>query len=142
MSPWLIDGVELEAEVDHLRAVVDRVADPLGDRRRVAGAVGVEHPHGHDRRAVGEAGQPEPVVGRLGDGPGHERAVALAVERERVVGRRSRSGSTNLVLAKSGRLAELVPVAVGDAGVEDRHDDAAAAGAVVGPQVRPGLRAR
>ncbi len=79
-------GEELEAQVDHLGAVVDRVADAPRDRGLVALAAGVEHPDRHDRGAVGQAGEAEPVVGRLRDDPGHERAVAVAVQRVAVAG--------------------------------------------------------
>ena len=128
--------VELEAQVDDLGAVVDRVADAFGDRRRVAVAVGVQHANGHDPRAVGEAGQPEPIVGRLGDHPGHERAVPLAVERVGVV-RDEVVGVDEAGLREVGRFREALPVPVRDARVEhgDRH--AAAARAVDREHVRP-----
>ena len=85
--------------------MLDRVADAARDRRRVAVAVGVEHAHRHDLRAVGQPGQPEPVVGRLGDHPRDERPMALAIERERVV-RDKVVGVDEVGAGEVGRLAE------------------------------------
>ena len=80
------------------------------------------------------------VVGRLGDDPGDERAVALAVEREARCWRRSRTGATNLVFGEVRSLLEGLPVAIRDAGVEDRDRHALAAGTMIGEQIRPRLR--
>ena len=51
----------------------------FGDRRRFAFALAVEHAHGHDARAEGQAGEAVVVVRGLGDRRGDERAVAVAV---------------------------------------------------------------
>ena len=75
--------------------------------------------------AVRQAGQPDPVVRRLGDHPGHERAVALAIERVRVV-RHEVVGGDELGAGKVGRLPETLPVAIRDPGVEHRHRHAPA----------------
>src|SRR5436305_14924553 len=64
---WADADPELEAQVDDLGTVVDGVADSAGDCCGVAGATGPKNPQRHDRRAVGEAGQREAVVGCLCD---------------------------------------------------------------------------
>ena len=78
-------GGELEAEVDHLSAVLDGEEHAFGDRRGFAFALGVEHAHGHDVRAEGEPGKAVAVVGGLGDRGCDERPVAVAVVRVGVV---------------------------------------------------------
>ena len=72
-------GGELEAQVDDLGVVVDREVDALGDRRRAAVALRVEHADRHQPHAVGQAGDADAVVGRLGDRARDLRAVAVAV---------------------------------------------------------------
>ena len=129
-------GIELEAEVDHLSVVADRVAHAMGDRCRVAVAVAVEDPNRHDRGAVRQPRQTDPVVGALGEDPGHERAVTFTVERE-AVARDEVVGIDEPRAVEIGRAAKAVPVSVGDAGVEDRHGDAAASSTMVGAQVGP-----
>ena len=68
-----------QREVEHLGAVVYRPADAVGDVRRVAGASGVQHLDGHQRRLEGDASDALGVVGGLGDGSRHVRAVAVVV---------------------------------------------------------------
>ena len=131
-------GAELEREVDDVGPAADGEADAVGDRRGVALAAGVEHADGHDRRAVGQAGQPDAVVRRLGDRAGDVRAVAVLV----VAG--SASWLDEVValdearLAEVGRLAEAAAVGVGDAAVEHGDGDAAAAGRAGVDRVLPG----
>ena len=65
---------------------LDRVADPACAIVTASPQpFCVEHADRHDRRAVRQPGQPEAVVGRLGDRAGDERPVALAIERVAVV---------------------------------------------------------
>ena len=80
----LLVAAEVEAHVDHLGAVGDGEADPLGDVGGVAAAVRVEHPHRHQLGPVGEPGEADPVVGLLGDRAGDVGAVAVLVERQAV----------------------------------------------------------
>ena len=94
-------GVELEAHVDHLRAVVDREAHALRDHRRVALAARVEHAHRHQLDAVGQAGQPVAVVGRLGDRARDVGAVAVVIDRVRARVDEVRP-RTNCVVLRSG----------------------------------------
>ena len=71
--------------------MVSRVPDPVGDRRGVAKLVRVEDPHGHDRSAVGEAGETEAVVGCFRNYASDESAVPgpvkrIPIARDEVVG--------------------------------------------------------
>ncbi len=98
----------------------------------------VQHADRHDRRAVGQSGEADRVVGGLRDDPGDEGPVAVAVQRVLVVGheveRRDEVGP-----AEVGRAVELPPVAKGDSRVQHGHDDALTAGAAVPEQVGPGF---
>ena len=120
-------GVELEREVDDLRALAGGVADARADRDAVAGARAVEHAHGHDPRPVGEPGDAEAVAGRLRDRARDVRAVAVEVVGVGVVV--DEVVALDEAVEQVGRA--LVPVAgrVGDAGVEHGDLDAEAAGA-------------
>jgi hypothetical protein len=142
--------VELEREVDHLGAVIDRVADALGDRLLVAIAVVIEHLHRHDRRAVREPGLADRVVRRLGDRARDVRAVAvgivgigvLAVARVAVrpAVRAEVTALGEAVAAEIGRAPERAAILVRDAGVENGDLDALAAGPALGDQVVPRAR--
>jgi hypothetical protein len=75
---------QLEADVDHVGVVAGRPEDAGGDVDGVAGPLRVEHPYGHELRAVGEPG--EEVVGHLspkghllGDRPRDVCAMAVFV---------------------------------------------------------------
>ena len=118
-------AAEVEAHVDHLGAVGDREADALGDVGRRRRGRGVEDPDRHQLGPVGEPGQPDPVVGLLGDRAGDVGAVAVFVERQRGRRRRSRSPWRTGRRPKSGlRRKRRALVAVGDAGVEHGDGDA------------------
>ena len=132
---------ELEREVEDVGAVPGRPADALGDRDGVALAVPVEHAHGHDLRAVGEAGHADRVVHALGDGRGDVRAVAVEVVRVLVAVDEVVAGH-EAVAAQVGRADEAAAVGVGDARVEHRDDDARAAGPADRDEVVPGDAAR
>ena len=77
--------VELEAQVDDVRAVLGGPPDPARDRVRAALAVLVQHPDRHDLGVVGEPGHADAVVHVLGDRAGDVRAVAEEVEGAPVV---------------------------------------------------------
>ena len=131
-------GGELEAQVDDLGAVVGRVDDALGDLRRVAVALRVEHAHRHQPHSVGQAGDAASVVGRLGDRARHLRAVAVVVfgigaVRDEVV------APDELVGAEVRRAHEAPVIGVGDAGVEHRHDHTLPAGMARRAEVGPRL---
>ena len=128
--------VELEREVDDVGAVADRVADARRDVHAVAGAVAVEHPHGHDLRAVGEPGDADVVVRALADRAGDVRAVAVLVVREAVVVHEV-VAVHEVVLAEVGRPAEALARGVGDARVQHRDHDALAAAPLDVDQVLP-----
>ena len=66
--------------------MADGEAHAFGDRRGFAFALAVEHAHGHQAHAVGQAGEAVAIVGGLGDRPGDERAVAVVVVGKVVVG--------------------------------------------------------
>ena len=74
----LVAGRAAEAEVDDPGAVRGRVADAVGDRAHVPGAVGVEHLDGHDPRLRRDADDAAPVL-RGRDRAGDVRAVPGAV---------------------------------------------------------------
>lgn len=82
---WHICGAyfagKLEAEVDHLRAMVDGEAHSPCDRGGVPFAACVEHAHGHDLHAVGKTREPTAVVRRLRDHARDECAMTVAVVR-------------------------------------------------------------
>ena len=120
-------GVELEREVDDLRALAGGVADARADRDAVAGARAVEHAHGHDPRPVGEAGDAEAVAGRLGDRARDVRAVAVEVVGVGVVV--DEVVALDEAVEQVGRALVAVAGRVGDAGVEHRDLDAEPAGA-------------
>lgn len=130
---------ELEAEVDDLGPAVDREAHPLGDRRSVAFAAGVEHPHRHDLHSICKARQPAAVVGGLRDRARHEGSVAVAVVRVGAV-RHEVIAFDELGGFEVRRAQEGPAVLVGDPGVEHSHRHPAAAGGAVGDQVRPRFR--
>ena len=132
-------GRELEGQVDHLRAVVGRPADALGDRHRVALAVAVEHADRHQLGPVGQPGHADRVARALGDRPRDVGAVAVLVVGVGVV--------VHEVVAvdepdrrEVGRAAEAGVAGVGDAGVQHGDDHALAAGAPDVDQVLPGVR--
>ena len=136
---WADADPELEAQVDDLGTVVDGVADSAGDCCGVAGATGPKNPQRHDRRAVGEAGQREAVVGCLCDLAGDERAMTFAIDREPVVGHEV-IGVYEARALEVGRRDVVAPAPVGDSGVEQCHHHPAPPGAAIASQVRPGSR--
>ncbi len=101
-------------------------------------ALGVEHPHRHQLRPEGEAGEADAVVGLLGDRAGDMRAVAVFVERQAV--------AVDEVVAldelpggEVGAAAEaLAQGAIGDPGVEHGNGHAFGAGTPRRFQVFPG----
>ena len=118
---------ELEAQVDHVHASPGRVPDPAGDGHRVPRPLRVQHPEGHDPRAIGDARGAEPVVGGLGDGAGHVGAVAehvvwVAVATDEVVALEEGAA------AEVGSPAVAAPVLVGHAAVKHRHGGAPSSG--------------
>ena len=118
--------------------------DAARDRRDVALALVVEHPHRHDPRVVGDARDADAVVRRLRD----------QCRRRTCRGRCGRTGSalprtkswprTKRLRSRSGALqvAAVARVAVGDAGVEHRDDHALAARRAGVDRVLPGVLAR
>ncbi len=117
----------------------DREADPLGDRRRVAAAVFVEHPDRHQPGPVGEAGERDPVAGLLGDRPGDVGAVAVFVERHAVPADEV-IAVDELPGAEVGAAQEGAPQrAVGDPGIEHGDGDAFSAGPPDFFQMAPGV---
>ena len=116
--------------------MIGREAHAAGDRRRAAVAVAVEHLDRHDRRAVGEAGQRDPVVRALGDRRRHVRAVAVDVLGVRIVVDEVPARDEARVV-QVGRVATARSVRIRGTGVEDRDHDAAAARAPSGDQIRP-----
>ena len=92
---------------------------PAGDRRAVALAAAVEHPHRHDLRAEREPGHADAVVDALGDRRRDVRPVAVVVVRVAVVGDEV-VAAREAVAAQVGRAGEAPAVGVRDAGVEHR----------------------
>ena len=127
---------ELEAEVDHARAMPDGEVDAFGDRGRFAFALAVEDANGHDPCPIGEAGQAVVVVGLLRDRGRDERAVAVAVVRIGVV-RDEVVAVHELVPAEVGREAEGRTVRIRDPGVEHGNGHALAPRVAIGNQVAP-----
>ena len=130
---------ELERQVDHLRAVVGRPADALGDRHRVALAGAVEHADRHQLGPVGQPGHADRVAGALGDRPRDVRAVAVVVVRVGVVVDEV-VAVDEPVAEKSGERRKRAAAGVGDAGVQHGDHHALAAGAPDVDQVLPGVR--
>ena len=135
--------VEVEGEVDHVRPVARRPEDARADVFGAADPGGVEHPDGHQVRAVRDAGH---VVGNargpepghlLGDRPGDVGTVAVLVERDRVVVDEVDPGH-ELTRAEVGAGEEARRGLVGEAGVDDRHRGADAAGGTRCDQPLPG----
>ena len=120
----VIDGIELEAQVDDVGLVLRGVADPARDLVGTALAVLVEHADGHDLRVVGEARDADAVVHALRDRAGDVRAVPELVVRAPVA-------VDEVVAAHEGRAAQVgsaleAPARlVGGARVDHRHDDTA-----------------
>ena len=127
---------ELEAEVDHAGAVLDGEAHAFGDRRCFAFSLAVEHPDGHDASAERQAGEAVVVARGLGDRPGDERPVAVAVVGKGVVCHEV-IALDEPVAAEVGRAAIGTPVGVGDAGIEHRDDHVQSAGGMIGGHVCP-----
>jgi hypothetical protein len=130
-------GAAAQREVDHVGALGDGLVDARDHVGVLALAPRVEHP---DREHLGPRSDPEhaDAVAGVGDhGPGHVRAVALAVLPERP--RRSiRDVLRVLVVVHvvvSGHQPALeVGVAEVGAGVEHRHRGAAAGGHAMRPR--------
>ena len=101
---------------------------PLAIVERVAAAAAVEHPHRHQLRPVGEPGEADRRC-RSSRRSCRRRGCRGRFRRAaRGRGRRSRSRARTGRRPKSGLRRKRGPVgAVGDAGVEDRDDDAGGA---------------
>ena len=111
-------GGELEAEVDHAGAVADREVHAPRDCRGFAFALAVEYPHGHQARAVGQAGEPDAVVGRLRDLACDKGAMTVVIDG---VGARVDEviSPDELIGIEARRAAKAPDAPVGDPGVED-----------------------
>ena len=131
--------VELDAHVDHPRAVLGGVDDRSSERGSVPVPAVVQHPQRHDLYSVGQARHPYPVVGLLRDRARHVRAVAVLVQREAVVADEV-VALHEPVGVEIGRAAEASVLGVGHAGVDhgDRHAVAAARAGLA--RERPSLR--
>jgi hypothetical protein len=99
--------------------------------------VAVQHPHRHQLRPVGEAGDADRVAGLLADRPGDVGAVPVLVEREAIIVDEV-VPPDELLGGEVGTAQEGAEVAIGDPGVEHRDGDSFGARPTRLLQVLPG----